>query len=169
MIQEHATSYINNKTLICSGTNINQIADILTNTLLLVPYYMKGVGFVSLGFYLQAKSIYKKHREELMALRVAPLTGHSLGTGNCCIVALLMIRDGFKGHVLISGQGGVKVLSKKAKRYLWHSDSSCIWKVNHKDIVPFLGWWHEPFHGTKRSGEKRKHIFDWDFKSHLNY
>ena len=106
LISKHATAKLKGNTLVCRGTDTKQIGDILADILLLVPYYIKGVGFVSYSVYLQAREIYDRHLSELLKHDLVVLSGHSLGAGICRVLAIMLIDD-FELRVSIVGKGGV--------------------------------------------------------------
>ena len=166
MIKAHCTATVTDRGLSLRGTNIKEIGDILTLLLFLVPYYMKGVGFMSLGIYLQAKVVYNRHSEWMHKRTSVTLDGHSLGAGICRILAVLLYHNGYIGILEVIGRGGIKVLSKRSERYLCRLTMDD-WVVNMKDPFPFLGWWSEPEY-TRFMGD-RKHIFDWSLASHMGY
>jgi len=168
-LSKQSTYELNGNKMSCRGTNIKQIWDILADLLLLVPFWIKGVGFVSWGVYLQGKSIYNK---TLMALHMQDrvyLNGHSLGAGNCLIVAILLLKDNYKGQIEINAIGGVKCLSKKAALYLKVKNVRTTWRVRHRDPVPHIGPWKEPMHNTPVEGDQKTWFFDYSMQEHVKY
>ncbi len=166
IIKRDATfSVLNNKVGI-GGTNTNQPGDLLADILLLIPKRTKA-GFVSWSVYQQALSVYEQ--SDLMCMDEVTIGGHSLGGAAAILLALIMLENGYTGKININALGSPKVVSSKVASWLQPRLNSISWRVRHRDIVCFLGWWKEPKHDTIREGNKRKHIFDWDFKEHLMY
>lgn len=168
IIRKHATAEFKGSILICRGTDINQIGDVLADILLLVPKHIKHVGFVSYSVYLQAKELFDRHWCDIKVMPSIKLSGHSLGAGVCRVLAILLYQNGYLGQINISGKGGVKALSKKAENWLFYRVTSDEWVVNHRDPIPFLGWWAMPL-SVEYRGESHKHLFDWDMEEHMNY
>lgn len=169
IIRKHATGKLTDNGLECRGTDVNQVGDVLADVLLLVPKHIKHVGFVSYSVYLQAKEIYDKYYLDLYEdMESVTLSGHSLGAGICRIIAIMLRLDGYEGEIHIVGKGGVKALSRKAESWLFYRVKSDSWIVNHRDPIPFLGWWSMPL-SVEYRGESHKHLFDWDMAEHMNY
>ena len=165
--KQQCTAEFKNNKLSLRGTDSKELADIIADALLLIPTFEE-YGAASLGAVLQAKVIYARHKEALLNTPYLLISGHSLGAGIGCIIALMMIQDGYRNGLKIEGKGGIKVLSREAQIRL---SNHCIveWEVQHRDIVPVLGYWKAPIHNTKRSGPKKKHMFDYSIQAHVNY
>lgn len=167
-IRNDATAKLTKKGLSVEGTNSKQIGDVLADILILIPFYLKGCGWVSLTVYLQAKEIYEEYGKDLHAMNEVTLSGHSLGAGICQIIACFLKRDGYLKPIHVYGKGGVKCLSSKVNTLLIIQLSAYEWVVNYRDPIPFLGWWSMPII-TKYTGDRRKHIFDWSMEDHVAY
>jgi len=169
MIKEQCTSELKGSTLYMRGTDVKEISDILAIKWLLIPKHIKDVGNVSLGVWLQAEVIYKRHKEELFKQKSLKIEGHSLGGGIALHIAIMLFLDDYRGFIKINCKGAVKCIDEDTAIWLFPKRQQTIWAVNHKDPVPFLGWWKEPNHWTPRTGEKRKHFLDWSIKAHTDY
>lgn len=168
LLRDSATFYITGNQLVIPGTNITQAGDIITDALLMIPKKTEH-GLISWSFYQQAKRIYDKTKDKLMIKPKLIIKGHSLGGSVGLLVAYIMLQNGYTGKLHLRVAGAPKVISKDVAAYLSERVKSVMWRVNHRDIVPFLGWWSEPLHTTRREGRLRKHILDWSFKAHVKY
>lgn len=156
-----------NKVTAC-GTDLSQLGDILTDILLMIPKKMS-YGKVSWSVYQQAEEIYEQIGSKLMTMPYLKLSGHSLGGSVVLLLGLILRENGYIGKIDLSITGSPKVLALDTRwntRWVFNS-ISC--RARHRDIVPDLGWWHEPIHTTKKEGDKKKHLLDYDFKEHLLY
>ena len=167
IVKTHATSKLTGNKLSIPGTNTKQIGDILADSLLIVPYRLNGV-WVSLGAYIQASAIYRRHREELLALNSIVISGHSLGAGNACILSLLLRNDKWYHPITLDCKGGLKVLGRRAS---WIVGVYCTvkWQVRHRDPIPHIPLWYAPGNDTEKTGDKRRHWFDWSMSEHMGY
>ncbi len=164
--QVNATVTLNHISI--RGTDIKQPFDLIADGNLLSPIRMKS-GWVSFGAYMQAKVLFDRHKEPLLKYDYIIISGHSLGGGVGQILALLLIEAGFKGNFSFELKGSIKVLGRKARKLLDKRTLSITYNVNHRDIVPVLGWWLAPKNKTPKGGAKKKHPFDYSLKSHMNY
>lgn len=167
-MKHQATAYLDDTWLELEGSNIYEPFDLISDGLILLPYCYKGL-WVSLGVYLQAKVVYDRYKEQLINRKKVNIKGYSLGAGIGCIVALMLLKDGFKGSIFIEGKGGLKSLGSKARDYLYRVTVSVSWNTRHCDPVPHFGWWYAPYNYTVVLGEKRQHAFDYDIAEHLKY
>ncbi len=151
-----------------SATNVRQFGDLLADILLLIPK-KTSFGLVSWSVYQQADEIFILNAQKLMNMPRVTLSGHSLGGANSVLIALIMLEHGYKGKITVKAWGSPKVLGKKTRVKLAKHIAYMSWRVRHRDIVCFLGWWKEPKHNNKREGCRRKHILDWDLQEHLMY
>ena len=170
-IKEQCTATLKGNHLSLRGTDITQWFDIFSDGLSQLPYYIKGIGFVSLGAYLQAKVIYNRYKDQLNNFTCIDISGHSLGSGVGLVIALLIIRERRDKPLRFNFElkGSLKVLGNKAKRILDLNTESIDYQVRYRDPVPYLGWWNEPIHSTSKSGDRRKWLLDFDLKEHMGY
>lgn len=167
IIKKHASARLVGNTLSLGGTQVKQLGDILADIFLIIPIRTE-IGFVSLGAYLQAQEICDRYSKELHSLKEIHMRGHSLGAGVGLLVAYRLYLQGYFGKIDGNFSGGAKVLSKKVANYLG-ARMTVVWKVRHRDIVPFLGPWKEPVHDTERTGTPKKHFLDYDVAEHTMY
>ena len=166
IIKKAATATLKGNNLSCPGTNINQVGDILSDAMLLIPWKVEH-GFVSLGVLWQAEAVYKRFSDRLHNLPEINLSGHSLGAGVALLVGYKLLVNGYPGIININCCGGVKGVSKKLG--IWLSCRAHInWRIRRRDPVPYLGWWSMPALIIVE-GDPKKHIFDYDIKEHVMY
>ncbi len=168
IIKHDANYSISRDKLVVGGTNVQHFGDILADALLLIPKKTK-YGYVSWSVYQQAEAIYEQTGAKLMSLPNIKLKGHSLGGAVSLLLALIMLDNGYEGNITVKAWGSPKVLSTEARVHLSYLVNKTTWRVRHRDIVPFLGWWKEPKHKTAREGLERRNIFDWSFEEHEMY
>jgi len=167
-MKHQATAYLHDNNLHLEGTNVKEPFDLISDFLLLVPYLYKGM-FISLGVYLQAKVIFDRYEKDLMSKKKVNIYGHSLGAGIGCVIAIMMLKNGYEGNFFIEGKGGVKCLGTKARDYLYRITVSILWQIRHRDPVPHFGWWYAPFHYTPMTGNIKAHPLDYDIAEHTKY
>lgn len=168
VIRSAAGFYVIGNRVVIEGTNRGQIGDLLTDALLMIPKRTKH-GWVSWSMYQQAKEIFCKVGWSLMKMPKVKLTGHSLGGSVAILLAHIMLEAGYTGIIYVYAAGSPKVLSQEAAEFLGDKLPMVSWRVNQRDIVPYLGWWREPIHVTPREGRERKHILDWTVMAHSEY
>ena len=170
-IKEQCTSKLRGNYLSLRGTDVREWFDIFSDIASQVPYYLKGIGWVSWGAYLQAKVIYNRHKKELKYLNHIIISGHSLGAGVGLILALLRIQENpnYPCHYSFNLKGSLKVLGTQAREKLNLYVESMDYQVRYRDPVPYLGFWKEPLHLTPRSGDKRSSPLDFDMDAHMKY
>ena len=168
LIKKDATYTIDRNKLIIGGTNYKHLGDLLADILLMVPKDTI-YGKVSWSVYQQAEEIYKQVGHKLISLPAIYLSGHSLGGSVALLLGLILRENGYSGKLHLSTTGSPKVLGLDTRwntRWVFNS-ISC--RVRDRDIVPDLGWWHEPIHSTPVEGDKKQHLLDYDFKEHIMY
>jgi len=167
LIKSHATAELNGNVLSIRGTDINEWGDILADALMLIPTETK-FGLVSWSVHQQAKEIFLRYYNRIDVTDHISINGHSLGAGIALHLAILLRSNWYKGKIEIHGVGGLKSVGRKAMQLLNSDvDTTITWRVRYKDPVPYIDWWASP--KKFMQGEKRKHIFDWDFKEHMAY
>ena len=168
LIKKATTYHVLGKRVVIEGTNRGHIGDIIADALILIPKLTKH-GFVSWSMYQQAELIFDEIGDELMEMPLIKLCGHSLGGAVGILLAQILLEKGYSGAICVYSWGSPKVLSQEVVEFLSTRLALVSWRVRHKDIIPFLGWWSEPLHVTPREGRKRKHILDWSLKDHTRY
>ena len=156
-----------NNSISLRGTNISELGDIFADALLLIPKFTS-FGVVSLGGYIQAKTIYNEIKDKINTTMPLYITGHSLGGGVAQILALMVVGGMSHDTICITCQGSIKVLGLRARRLL-KENTNIVYNVRYRDIVPTLGWWLEPIHTTKRTGNKKSWLLDYSLAEHMAY
>ena len=168
-IIKNATSYhVMGNRVVIEGTNYKQVGDIVADALLMVPKLTRH-GFISWSIYQQAEVIFEEIGSELMELSRIKLCGFSLGGSVAILLAQLLLENGYMGEISVYAWGSPKVLSRQVVEFLSPRLKLVSWRIRHRDIVPHLGWWMEPYHFTPIEGSERKHYLDWSFKEHISY
>lgn len=168
IIKESADGWMNSNELHIRGTNVQTLGDLLADILVLIPK-KTAQGYVSWSVYQQAEELYSWFKPKLFRYSSVYIKGHSLGGGVAVLIAQMLLNDGYTGDIHLRGQGSLKVISVDVANWLGSRLKEVTWQVNHRDIVPHLGWWSEPINFTPREGRKRKHIFDWSLSAHVSY
>lgn len=168
IIKGSVNYYIGRNAVRVGATNRRKLGDLLADALLLIPK-RTSFGWVSWSVYQQAEELFKREGEKLMKMPRITLKGHSLGGSVSILLAIVMLEQGYKKPIRVYAYGSPKVLGSETRIKLAKLLKATTWRVRHRDIVCFLGWWKEPIHTTKREGCKRRDILDWDITEHSMY